>query len=82
MTDTDNIDMIIKQALPCPFCGSTALTDSTWCDDDGEYLAIACRGCKAEAPASSWNQRVNRTQKTFVQMYGTDTDIPDNLKNI
>jgi len=43
--------------LPCPFCGATDLCGSEWWDDDGEYEAVACKSCKAEAPASSWNNR-------------------------
>lgn len=45
---------------PCPFCGSDHLTVTDWWDDDGEYPAIACLGCKAEAPATQWNNRHER----------------------
>lgn len=42
---------------PCPFCGGDDLTTTEWWDDDGEFEAVACKNCKAEAPASTWNTR-------------------------
>lgn len=42
---------------PCPFCGGDDLTTTEWWDDDGEFEAVACKNCKAEAPATVWNDR-------------------------
>lgn len=47
----------LENALPCPFCGGKELNIVLWCDDDGEYDAIECDGCKGAAPADAWNQR-------------------------
>lgn len=41
----------------CPFCGSDDLRATEWWDDDGEYDAIECTGCKAAAPSDVWNRR-------------------------
>ena len=48
----------VRQALPCPFCGSTDLVDGSWYIDDEEVDAIECNQCKAGAPAAVWNQRL------------------------
>jgi hypothetical protein len=45
---------------PCPFCSSQHLQVTNWWDDDGEYDAIGCLDCKAEAPATSWNRRAKQ----------------------
>lgn len=45
------------ECQPCPFCGGEHLTDVEWWDDDGEFPAVSCLDCKAEAPASTWNTR-------------------------
>lgn len=72
----------VAEALPCPFCNSTDLTTSWWSDDDGEFTAISCRGCKAEAPAHTWNNRANETDQTLIQQLGNDGEVPDGLKNL
>jgi len=49
-----------KQTLncrPCPFCGSQLLRVTEWWSDDGEFDAISCSHCEAEAPAKTWNNR-------------------------
>lgn len=51
---------ILANVKPCPFCGSSVLSVTDWWDEEGSYNAIACRGCKAEAPAVSWNRRAWR----------------------
>jgi transcription elongation factor Elf1 len=48
---------VLDKARPCPFCGNQRLTITDWWDDDGEYDAVSCLLCKAEAPASTWNMR-------------------------
>lgn len=53
----DQADDALATALPCPFCGSRHLQIVDWADDDGEYPAIECCGCKASAPAGRWNRR-------------------------
>ncbi len=51
-------ELYLASAEPCPFCGSTDLSTTDWAGDDGEYTAIACNTCLAEAPADAWNNRV------------------------
>ena len=55
-------DELLKNTLPCPFCGWHELRITDWWDDDGEYNAIECRKCKGCAPADIWNKRPNKTQ--------------------
>ncbi len=47
----------------CPFCGSSELRVTEWWDESGEYDAISCSGCKAEAPADQWNNRRTNQQE-------------------
>lgn len=49
--------MILKDALDCPFCGSWELRTVDWADDEGEYIAIECKQCRGCAPAGVWNRR-------------------------
>ena len=43
------------ESLPCPFCGSESLYDSTWSLDEGEVDALECSQCYAGAPTTVWN---------------------------
>jgi len=54
----------IASCKPCPFCGGTDLGITDWWDDDGEYDAVACAHCKAEAPATTWNLRADEEKTT------------------
>lgn len=47
------------QLLPCPFCGSTHLSQNEWSADDGEFPAIECDDCLGSAPAAVWNARAD-----------------------
>jgi len=71
----------LDQAQPCPFCGSHDLTTSSWACDDGEYTAIACKGCLAEAPATTWNDRHDWKKQTLIHQLG-NSEIPEHLKNL
>lgn len=51
----------LADAKPCPFCGCNNLSLTLWCDDDGAFDAIECDSCKASAPATTWNDRNERT---------------------
>lgn len=53
---------ITKCTPPCPFCGSRDLRTTDWCGDDGEFVAISCADCLAEAPAEIWNRRGRQTE--------------------
>ena len=56
--DSDElVQIFLNEARPCPFCGGQDLGSTDWWDDDGDFLAVHCRGCKAEAPATVWNRR-------------------------
>jgi len=52
--------LIHQHALPCPFCGSGALSVTEWC---GEYPAIECARCHGAAPADKWNMRTSIEEK-------------------
>ena len=55
-----DIAAFLLECKPCPFCGGKELTLTDWWDDEGEFLAVACTGCKAEAPAIVWNRTEGR----------------------
>jgi RNA polymerase subunit RPABC4/transcription elongation factor Spt4 len=59
----------VSNARRCPFCGSADLILTDWWDGDGEYSAVACLNCKAEAPQKTWNLRT-----TFPASATTDLD--------
>lgn len=48
---------ILKTALPCPHFGGKSLRITDWAGDDGEFEAVGCITCGAEAPAHIWNMR-------------------------
>jgi hypothetical protein len=49
--------------LPCPFCGSNRLEPNYWYIDDEEVDAFECADCKAGAPKSVWNNRVEQLKE-------------------
>ena len=49
-----------EDLLPCPFCGSSDLSEGMWClDDTGEVDAVECADCYAGAPIACWQKRAN-----------------------
>ncbi len=71
----------LKEAVPCPFCGGVNLTTTWWAGDDGEFTAIACMSCKAEAPAAVWNNRADTELFDFVKTFKDNlSELPAFLK--
>ena len=71
----------ISQAKPCPFCGSTDLTDTMWCNDEGEFTAIMCKSCEAEAPFDVWNMRHNGDYSLIEELAEDSTTLAE-LKSL
>ena len=57
MTMTDHL-IEAKELIALRKAARTPVSDVYhWWDDDGEYAAVACLNCKAEAPQKTWNLR-------------------------
>lgn len=71
----------LNNAQPCPFCGSTKLTTSLWSEDNGEYIAISCKQCNAEAPGKTWNDRAGEEPYSLIEQFHDDSlELPEFLK--
>lgn len=60
---------------PCPFCGSTEITENHWHTDDGEIDSVECSQCLAGAPADIWDgHRHHEVQPDFLSeaLYSED----------
>ncbi len=71
---------MIKDAKPCPFCGSNDLGISTSSGRDCYYKAVYCKKCHCYGPRLRW--AVDRSQFAYNKRYEFEHDTETDEKAI